>query len=178
MKRLALLIFGVACLVVAFAASPAFATTGMMTITKSTTLTADHVGNIVIAKDKVTLDCAGHTITSPTPGTGYGVDLQSRTRVTVRNCVVTGFSHAFNLYRSGDNSFASNRTINNAIGFAVGHGSSGNTFTGNVTSNDRIHGFWIHTGDDGPVTTGNTLRGNTSTGSEVGVKVDNCTLPK
>ena len=43
----------------AFVAS---ASSGTVTITKSTTLTEDHAGNIVIETNNVTLDCAGHTI--------------------------------------------------------------------------------------------------------------------
>jgi hypothetical protein len=40
--------------------SPAAASSGTLVIAADTTLTADHVGNIVIAVDNVTLNCAGH----------------------------------------------------------------------------------------------------------------------
>ena len=52
MRRLALLVFSAACLVLVLAASPVYATTGTMTITRDTTLTADHVGTIVIGADR------------------------------------------------------------------------------------------------------------------------------
>ena len=65
MKRLALLILGVACLVFVLAASPASATTETLTITSTTTLTEDHYGSVVIAADNITLDCAGHSVIGP-----------------------------------------------------------------------------------------------------------------
>jgi hypothetical protein len=39
------------------------ATSGTLVITSNTTLTEDHAGEIVIAADGVTLDCAGHLVT-------------------------------------------------------------------------------------------------------------------
>ena len=73
--------------------SPALATSGVWSLTESTTLKADYQGNIVIRTDNVTLDCAGHTVSGP------GVDLYSggidvrADNVTVKRCVVSGFEH-------------------------------------------------------------------------------------
>ena len=68
MKRLALLIFMAACSVLVLAVSSPSAVSGTeLTIISKTTLTADHVGTIVIAADNIKLDCAGHSVTASDP---------------------------------------------------------------------------------------------------------------
>ncbi len=68
-------------------------TTGLMTLTQNTTLTADHAGTILMAKDGITLDCAGHTVHGPgVAGYWGGITNAPASYITVRNCVVTGFS--------------------------------------------------------------------------------------
>jgi parallel beta-helix repeat protein len=70
-----------------------------MVLTQSTTLTADHAGNIRIVADGVTLDCAGHTVHGPgvvAPGAdGFsgGIDFASLKDITIRNCLVTRFQY-------------------------------------------------------------------------------------
>jgi len=52
-----------ACVGLALSIAPtASATTGTLAITGDTTLTEDHLGNVVVAADGVTLDCAEHSI--------------------------------------------------------------------------------------------------------------------
>ena len=77
-------------------------TTGTMVLTQSTTLTTDHAGNIRIAADGVTLDCAGHTVHGPgADGFVGGIDFSNLRDVTIRRCVVTGFQY-FGVYGFGD----------------------------------------------------------------------------
>ncbi|MEI7745662.1 MAG: hypothetical protein WCK58_18140, partial [Chloroflexota bacterium] len=69
------------------------ASSGTLVITASTTLTDDHVGNIVIEAGGVTLDCAGHTVSGPDAGgEAGGIVVASKSGVTIRNCVVAGFT--------------------------------------------------------------------------------------
>jgi parallel beta-helix repeat protein len=63
------------------------ATSGTMAITSDTTLTEDHEGNIVVDADGVTLDCAGHTVTST--GAEQAIHVDAHSDVTIRNCLVT-----------------------------------------------------------------------------------------
>jgi parallel beta-helix repeat protein len=69
-------------------------THGTLVLTESTTLTADHRGNIVIRGDGVTLDCAGHVVRGPgIDGDTYsgGIDIAEVSNVTVKGCIVSGF---------------------------------------------------------------------------------------
>ena len=69
-------------------APPAAATSGTLFITSDTTLTEDHNGDIVIAADNVTLDCAGHTVDAD-PWLWAAILVNGRDDVTVRNCRAT-----------------------------------------------------------------------------------------
>lgn len=62
-------------------------------LTESLTLSADHVGNVVIAGNDVVLDCAGHAVSGPPsdPGLSGGIEIAGGSRVTVRDCLITGF---------------------------------------------------------------------------------------
>lgn len=73
------------------ATQSAFATSGTLAIVADTTLTEDHYGNVAIAADGVTLDCAGYSITSAVSGSGIGVHMNERSDSTVQNCVIIDF---------------------------------------------------------------------------------------
>lgn len=66
-----------------------------MALTQSLTLTADHVGNIRIEADGVTLDRAGHAVKGPGGPTAFigGIVFDARRDVTIRDCVVSGFTY-------------------------------------------------------------------------------------
>jgi parallel beta-helix repeat protein len=69
-------------------------TRGTLVLTKSTILTADHRGNIVIRTDGVTLDCAGHVVRGPGIDQGPywgGILIEGSSNVTVKRCIVSGF---------------------------------------------------------------------------------------
>ncbi len=93
--------------------SPAWATSGTLTITTNTTLTETHDGNIIIAADNVTLDCAEHLVT----GSGIGILLQDRQGVTVKNCRVAHFTNGIVLVRSKGNFISTTkpRTMGSAV---------------------------------------------------------------
>ena len=59
-----------------------------LTITSNTKLTQDHWGAIVIAANRVTLDCANHLVTGS--GTGNVILIDGHSGVTVKNCRITG----------------------------------------------------------------------------------------
>ena len=76
----------ICCAFLFFAAAPASATT---VITSDTVLAADLFDNVVIGADDVTLDCAGNSIVGFAPSAG--IELSSRSGVTIKNCTMTGF---------------------------------------------------------------------------------------
>ena len=127
-----------------------------MTITTSTTLSTDHSGSIVVAADGITLDCAGHTVTGPGL---VGIDLSGRRGVTVKNCIVTGFTHGFLAANASGNSLAGNTArANDVMGFVLDN-ASGNLLAANRAEGQGGNGFEVVR------STGNTLRQNTTTGN-------------
>lgn len=94
------------------------ATTGTMHITTNTTLTEDHFGNIVIDKDRVTLDCDGFSVISET----NGITLIQRSGVMIRDCNVNNRNNnvnAFFLVNSNRNTLINNTAIDTGNGFLL-----------------------------------------------------------
>lgn len=107
-------------------------TRGARTILVDTTLTADHNGSVFIGANNVTLDCAGHTITGSRRGSSvHGINVPGRTGVTVKNCVVTGFSAGFLISRSDANTFTNNTVTRVSSGFTLTK-SNNNTISRNI----------------------------------------------
>lgn len=185
--------FGVLVLVISSltVSSPVIATAVPLSITTDTTLTADHIGNIFMSADGITLDCAGHMVVGPGIG-GVGITLFGRTGVTVKNCFVTGFQRGFWISggsgntlqgntaeglgtSSGRGFFIENSSNNNTLeentafnhadeGFRVGGSSSENILRGNLAMNNAVSGFLLI------VSTNNIIEGNTA--MDNGVTVD------
>jgi parallel beta-helix repeat protein len=152
-----------------------------LTISTDTILTEDHVGNIVIGADNVTLDGNGHGIIGPSPdificdpNTGdvswtIGILLEGRTGVTIKNCSVTGFGYGFFLNDSDRNILQGNIANDNAfIGFVLSY-SSDNTLRDNTVSgngDDPGNGFELCTSFR------NTFQGNTANDNSNGFTFD------
>ncbi len=130
-------------------------------ITTNTTLSADHVGGIVIGAHGVVLDCNGHRISGGTAG----ITLNVKTGVTVKNCTVTNSVNGIVLSSSSGNTFEANTVESNAAGFHL-IGSAGNTFKGNTASRNQQFGFRLEA-----FSTGNNLRENTIANNARGVEI-------
>lgn len=124
--------------------SPAYASSGTMVIMTDTTLTEDHQGNILLNANKVTLDCAGHTVSGPGAlGFNGGIEVAGGlSGVTVRRCRVTGFD------------------VNGIFG---GGGATDGRFEANVSYSNGNHGIHLDVGS-GYVVLGNTCRSNGALG--------------
>ena len=181
------------------AGADAAETTGTMVLTQSTTLTADHAGNIRIAADGVTLDCAGHTVHGPgVEGITSGIDFTNLRDVTIRRCVVTGFQyggvsgygdvnvriegntlvanggHGLDLYLASDGVIVGNTvtdygTVGPSIGIVLTR-SIGVTIQANVVSERTRAGIGIALLHG---TNGSTVVGNRVTGTGLGISVQN-----
>jgi parallel beta-helix repeat protein len=130
-------------------------------ITGNTTLTADHVGGIVIGTHGIVLDCNGRRIS----GAAAGITLNGKTGVTVKNCVVTNTVNGIVLSSSSGNTFEANTVEGNAGGFQLTT-SVGNTFKGNTARRNGQFGFRVE-----GASTGNILRGNTIASNARGLDV-------
>ena len=156
---------GVAALVCVAAAvllaSTASASSGTLVITANMTLTEDHAGSIVVARNGVTLDCAGHTLTGADLGSGAGVEVISHRNVTVKNCRVTNFDSGYLVVDTSASAFINNVADGNHLsGFDL-YESSGNSLAGNRADGNLVHGFSAVGGGK------NTVKENTASGNVI-----------
>lgn len=139
-------------------------------VTRIYTLTGDVYEKIQIDGDNLTLDGAGHTATSG----GYGIYLNGRTGVTVKNLTMDGYialidsnnntirsntvsnNSYYGIYldNAGYNTISDNVIETNRIGIYFVD-SNYNTFTGNTISNNSFRGIW------GSYSSNNTITENT-----------------
>lgn len=146
---------------------------GTLNIQTDTVLAEDYNGKIHIQMDGVTLDCAGHTITSSRAGPGPGIKLHKRSGVTIKNCIVTGFEDGIYLDRSFNNTLTDNTAVGNTARGIFLFASSGNTLTGNMADNNGDRGFSLSTGSSGNALTGNLATANGDAGFIVFSSGDN-----
>lgn len=127
--------------------TPVDATSGELVVSSDTTLTADHNGSIFVDADDVTLDCAGHRITG---GDDYwvGIDITSRSGITVRDCRISGFDLAIGVFESNEVTLVSNSLTDNATGIAL-YQSSGSVLSENdlKTRTEGYAGFDVSLSD-------------------------------
>ena len=155
----ALSVVVMAALAIAVVPTPVAGTTGTLIITTDTTLTEDHNGDIVIAADDITLDCAGYSVTGS--GSGFGIVLDGRTGVTVKNCHVRDFTYGLHLIISNNNILTGNNASSGIRGISLGL-SDNNTLIGNNASGSS-QGISITSSNN------NTLIGNNASGSFQGI---------
>ncbi|MEM4847839.1 MAG: NosD domain-containing protein [Thermosphaera sp.] len=112
---------------------------------------------IVIERDNIILDGNGHTITGR--GKGYGILLENRRNVVVRNLKIEKFDDGIRIIGSSNITITRNTITNNGWdGIALWH-SSGNTITGNTITNNRFYGIFL-TNSSGNTITWNTIANN------------------
>ena len=132
--------------------------------TRTYTLNTDVYETIQIDEDNLTLDGNGYIVTGT--GTGYGVYLNARTAVAIRNVNVRRFSYGIYLYNSIDNNLTDNTSSwNNSYGIYL-YNSSDNTLTNNTASNNHEGIFLRYSG-------GNTLITNTASNNYSGIYLYN-----
>lgn len=90
---------------------------GVMSVSRDTTLETDHSGQIIIGSSDVTLDCAGHTVTGS--GQRVGIAVFDVDDVTVTNCAIEGFEAAIVVINSRRSEIEKNMMSNNSVGVVV-----------------------------------------------------------
>src|SRR5438045_3177683 len=128
-----------------------------LTLTSDTTLGADVSGTIFVGADDITLDCAGHTVSS---SAWAAIDITGHTGVTVKNCRVTGANGA-GIWMNGSsgNPITGNTATGNGTGIWLFVGSSNNVVRGNDVSGNSFYGLWIQIDSNG-----NTIANNVANG--------------
>ncbi|MBL8298092.1 MAG: right-handed parallel beta-helix repeat-containing protein [Rhodanobacteraceae bacterium] len=163
---------------------PAYATNGIMTINQTTTLTANHVGQIRFGANNITLDCAGHQISysarQPSGSCGVsgtqtcGIHSLNRTGITIRNCDVVGaYNYGVWIQGTSTTSTVRDSSVTEAgVGFRVDSSSNLQFFNSAAVSNNA--GFEIRdstnvtfTGTDAVYSSGDGFDINDSTNTRI-----------
>jgi parallel beta-helix repeat protein len=134
---------------------------------------------MTIDANNIILDCKGYNITGDRTGSDYGVSLNSRTNITIRNCWIDSFYYGIYL-KNVNNSFIENNTIFNSssdgILFYWLSSSSNNNTIENNTLRDNGDGIKIRISDRNNIIRNNLLYNNTGTGMIVAGQGNNFTF--
>jgi len=124
------------------------------------TFTNDISGSIIVEKDNIVVDGAGHTL----QGTGneIGIDLSGRTNVTVRDMNVKTFDYAIYLSSSSHITISGSNIADSSDGIWVSDSSSNNIFGNNMTGN-VLEGIYLYVSSDNNIS-GNNITTNTFDG--------------
>lgn len=137
-----------------------------MTITTSTTLTADITGAIVIGANQVSLNCNGHAIsgvsTSPTSSPSSGILLDGKSGVTIQNCRVSNFFIGFLLVNSTRNTLTGDSATGNGFGFLLSS-STNNLLSGDTANANGRDGFLMQSSSNNDLL-GDTANNNMGSG--------------
>ena len=120
---------------------------GVMSVSRDTTLETDHSGQIIIGSSDVTLDCAGHTVTGS--GQRVGIAVFDVDDVTVTNCAIEGFEAAIVVINSRRSEIEKNMMSNNSVGVVVMESSQIRLVGNFVNARDRGVRIRIQKNDDG-----------------------------
>jgi parallel beta-helix repeat protein len=93
-------------------------------------------GTLVIDTDSIELDCNGAIIRGD--GQGYGIFMENRTGVTIRNCVLQGYNKAINVYNTNDSHIVDNEVDGSAVAGLL-NGIYVRTSTDLNISNNSVH---------------------------------------
>jgi len=109
------------------------------------TFTADIYDSIVVERSNIVVDGAGYAVQGT--GSGNGIDLSSRSNVTVKNTTIRNFYSGIYLTSASKVTLIGNNiTANNGDGIFLSSGSDNNSISGNnITANNwaGIHlSFW------------------------------------
>jgi len=139
---------------------------------------------ITINCDDVTIDLMGYTLRGPDSGAKYGIYMNGRTNVEIRNGTIRDFvnpaigennsngsshrvvnirvlSNGYGIYLQGSSHLVKDCTAaDNGLSYGI-YTSTGSTVTGNTAYNNHMDG--IHAGS-GSTVTGNTAYNNTGNG--------------
>lgn len=128
-------------------------------------LNQDLTKNIEITRDNVILDCSGYSITGQ--NTGYGIYLNARKNIIIKNCSISYFSYGLYLKNSTNNTITNNiAELNSGGGIIILDNSDNNFVTENiVNSNDGI-GIKVSYSDYS-ILTNNTVNSNEFSGIDI-----------
>ncbi|MDQ7778907.1 MAG: NosD domain-containing protein [Planctomycetota bacterium] len=108
--------------------------------TKTLTLTQDVTETISIQANGVTLDGGGHSIVGS--GSGYGIEVGTRSNVTIRNCRVSKFTYGMMMFVTSNSTLESNSVSQNNYGVYITN-SQHNSLCENIVSSNQTYGIYL-----------------------------------
>jgi parallel beta-helix repeat protein len=139
----------------------------LYTITGNISSDAD---GIVIGRNNMTLDGAGYTVQET--GSGTGILLYGRSKVTVKNIIITGFSRGIELWASSNNTILGNNITDNDYGVTLSSSSNNNIISGNNITNNLENGISLSSSLNNTIS-GNNVTANSESGIYLGSSSDN-----
>jgi len=126
--------------------------------TSTCTLTKDLTESVEITANNIVLDCNNHKITWEKTGY-YGIYLNSKQGITIRNCIITHFAWGIRLWNSPNNNLANNTVSNNSsVGIYLLYSDS-NTLTNNAILYN-YYGISLWYSNSNILTDNNVLKGS------------------
>lgn len=122
---------------------------GTTFISENTVLDHDITGSVEIVANNITLDCNGHSITGT--GTGYGIYLNNKSSVNIKNCTVRFFYDGMYLRYSSANTFINNTSLYNYSGVYL-YRSDNNTIIENTANSNRYDGITVSHSSENTIT--------------------------
>jgi parallel beta-helix repeat protein len=136
------------------------------------TLTDNIAGNvtasssaIIIQRDNITIDGAGHTLQDTQAYVSIGIELTGRSNVTIKALKITAFAYGIWLSSSSNNSVSGNNITNNGDGIMLFYSYNNSVSGNNITAND---GDGIYLGSS----SNTSLSGNNVTANRRGILLD------
>ena len=117
---------------------------------------ATDADGIIVERDNIVVDGAGYTVQGTGASGSKGIDLSSRSNVTIRSMEINTFHYGIMLGSSSGNNIVGDNITNNVEGIRL-YESSGNSMVGNnITANDG-----------GDIVLGNSSNDNTISGNNI-----------
>ena len=99
---------------------------------------------IVIERDNIVFDGAGHKIQGRNAHDSIGINLSGRSNITIQNINIENFDRGILLWRSSNNNiYGNNITANNSDGIML-VSSSNNSISGNNITANNLYGIWLY----------------------------------
>jgi parallel beta-helix repeat protein len=126
-------------------------------LTQTCILNQDLNQSVEIDENSITLDCANYSIVGNNEG--YGIYLNSKTGVKIKNCKVRNFVRGLSLSSSNNNKFENNTFSNNETGIYL-HASYDNEFRKNIIENNSWLGFTLDYNSQNNILRENQMQNN------------------
>ena len=114
---------------------------------------------IVVERDNIVVDGAGHTLQGTGVFDSKGVDLSGRANVTIKNLQIKAFFYGIMHWEASNNTISGNNITNNDAGISMTR-SSNNIVSGNNIINYNYYGIELHSFSNNNSISGNNLTAN------------------